>query len=123
MPEDPNKFDALSRIIFRQRLKAWAIALAILLPFAALLGIFVLPDQEVGAPEEARVISTAMEASDGPARRLINIELNDGTRAVLSARPLIAPSPGDMLCVTRVRQPVVGRISFRPARPGACEGL
>lgn len=120
MPEDPRKYDELSRILFRQRLRTWAIFLAIVLPIAGLLGLFVLPEQVVGAPEEARVISTAMQASDEAPRRLINIELSDGTIAVISARPLIAPSPGDLLCVTRVRQPVVGRISFRPAPPGAC---
>ncbi|MEM9851707.1 MAG: hypothetical protein AAF761_06895 [Pseudomonadota bacterium] len=123
MPEDPRKYDELSRILFRQRIKTWGIFLAIVLPIAALLGIFVLPEQVVGDPEKARVISTAMQASDDAPRRLINIELGDGTRAVISARPLIAPVVGDMLCVVRVRQPVVGRISFRLSAPGACEDL
>ena len=121
MPEDPGKYDELSRILFRQRVKTWSIFLASVLPIAVLLGIFVLPEQVVGDPEKARVISTAMQASDEAPRRLINIELTDGTLAVITARPLIAPAEGETLCVVRVRQPVVGRISFRLARPGACE--
>lgn len=123
MPEDPEKYDKLSRILFRQRVKNWAIFLAITLPIGALLGVSFLPEQELGNPEEARVISTAMDASDDAARRLINIELADGTIAVIKTRPLIAPKSGDILCVTKVRRPIIGRITFRPARPGACDGL
>lgn len=120
MPEDDEKRHRLNRLLWRDRLKSLALPAAILVPTAALLAVFALSEPEVGEAELATVLSTALQARDDAPRRMISVRLADGSGAVVSARPLVSPAPGEEICVVRVRQPVIGRTSVRLARPGAC---
>ena len=120
MPEDDEKRRSLNRLLWRDRLKSLALPAAILIPTAALVAVFALPGPEVGEAELATVISTALQARDDTPRRMISIRLADGSGAVVSARPLVSPAPGEEICVVRVRQPVIRRITVRLAQPGAC---
>lgn len=120
MPEDDEKRRRLNRLLRRDRLKSLALPAAILVPTAALLAVFALPEPEVGEAELATVLSTALQARDDAPKRMISVRLADGSRAVVSARPLVSPAAGEEICVVRVRQPVIRRTSVRLARPGAC---
>ena len=123
MPEDPEKHAELTRLLRRQTIRNALPAFGVLLLILGLLFAISVPEQEIGPPQRATVISTAMDANDGPPRRLLNVELDDETRIVISVRPVVSPAPGEELCLQPVKRPIIGQITYRPARPNACDGL
>lgn len=125
MPEDPEKYDQLSRLEKRERLRTIAMGFAIIAPIAVFTVAIVLlyvDGERLGEAEEATVLSSAFLPDDGRPKKLVQIRLQDETLSTIILPFLATPRDGVKTCVFRMKKRLTGAIIFRPAPTTACEG-
>lgn len=120
MPEDPETRRRLDRLIARERRRGLIRPALVVLPVLLLLAVLLGPFERAAEPEMAVVVAAANIPSDDLPRRSLTVRMADGSIAVITLRPNLAPAVGANACVVRVRHALTGGTRVQPAAPGTC---